>query len=124
MSVDMISISPANMQKQTWKVCISNPFTNCERIYPIQQSGVRILIDYLAKNPNVEKITIFRSSIRPDCHIGSDIDLYVELQENENKLITRALPFVFDLWTNFTVDDQMLKEIQKGGVVYERNTVK
>lgn len=56
MSVDMISISPANMQKQTWKVCISNPFTNCERIYPIQQSGVRILIDYLAKNPNVEKL--------------------------------------------------------------------
>ena len=50
----------------------------------------------------------------------SDIDLYVELKKDK-KVINRYFDFVFDLWTNFTADERLKKEIKKKGVViYEQ----
>lgn len=93
---------------------------NCGNIYPIQQRKVKALVDYLKVNKNVQSIIIFGSSVNDSCHIGSDVDIYVELGQ-EDKIINQYFPFVFDLWTNFSADERLKQEIMKKGVVvYER----
>ena len=103
-----------------YKIVINNPFKNCEYIYPIQQTKVKELVEYLKKNKNVKSIVIFGSSVNGNCHIGSDVDIYVIL-EKEEKIIDKYFNFVFDLWTNFSVDEHLKEEINKKGViVYEQ----
>ena len=106
-------------EKTRWRICIDEPFMNCERIYPIQQRKVKALLDDVTRDPSVKKVVVFGSSVTERCHQGSDVDLYIELDEAGNP-VTEVYDFPFDVWTNQTVDDQLLKEIaSKGVVVYE-----
>lgn len=103
-----------------FKVVIKEPFKNCEYIYPIQQRKVKEFIDYLKQNKNVKSIIIFGSSVTTACHIGSDVDIYVTLSKEE-KIINKYFDFVYDLWTNYSVDENLRSEIvKKGVVVYEQ----
>lgn len=103
-----------------FKVVIKEPFKNCEYIYPIQQRKVKEFIDYLKQNKNVKSIIIFGSSVTTACHIGSDVDVYVTLSKEE-KIINKYFDFVYDLWTNYSVDENLRSEIvKKGVVVYEQ----
>lgn len=105
-------------KSQDWKICIDNPFYNCEKVYPIQQKNVRFLIDALKKDENVNRIIIFGSSVTDRCHNGSDVDIYADLKADKRPYIP-ACDFVYDLWTNYTVDENLLKEIlSKGVIVY------
>lgn len=105
--------------RKKWKIC-TEYFNNCEFIYPTQQKKVKKMLDYLSSNPNVKSITLFGSSITPNCTIDSDIDIYVEIKNNE-KLINQYFDFSYDLWTNYTIDERMLEEINKKGlIVYEQ----
>ena len=74
----------------------------------------------LKKDENIKKIIIFGSSLKPTCHIDSDIDIYLELDKNKRvnfPFITKA----YDYWNNFTVDANLRNEIKKTGVtIYER----
>ena len=104
------------------KVCIDNPFMNCDKIHPLQQRKVRQLYDELSAKDNVQEIIIFGSSVTNRCHTGSDVDLYVTLKNDENRLINSYMQFLFDLWTNYSVDERLLNEIKKTGVkIYDRN---
>lgn len=104
-----------------YKVVIDEPFMNCEHIYPIQQQKVKAMIEYLKGNNNVKSITIFGSSVNDRCHVGSDVDIYVELQQDE-KIIHQYFPFVFDIFTNFSVDEHLKNEVNKYGVlVYSKD---
>lgn len=104
-----------------WKICINNPFNNCEKIYPIQQKKVKKLIDDISVDKNITKIIIFGSSVTDRCNIGSDVDIYVESKKNKIKL-KNVYDFEYDLWTNNTVDKRLFDEINKKGViVYERD---
>lgn len=96
-----------------WKICIKDSFLNCGKIYPIQQKKIKEMVDLLRLNRNVLKIYVFGSSISNRCSINSDVDIYIELEEEENKLIKKYLPFSYDLWTNYTVDENLKKEIMK-----------
>lgn len=117
-----VSVNEELKSMQTWKICIDEPFMNCEFVYPIQQRKVRALIDELRQNDNVLLIVIFGSSVSDRCHIDSDVDLYVRLQHDQKNLITSCFDFAYDLWTNFNIDDRLRLEITKGGVaVYEQN---
>ncbi|MCD8211634.1 MAG: nucleotidyltransferase domain-containing protein [Oscillospiraceae bacterium] len=108
-------------ERGPWKVCIDEPFLNCEMIRPIQQKKVAALVSDLSRDQNVQRITIFGSSVTRRCHIDSDVDLYVEVKEDK-KLIDHFHHFVFDLLTNFDVDERLENEIMRTGVtVYERN---
>ncbi len=104
-----------------WKICVSSPFLNCEKIHPIQQKRVGWVIDSLKDDRNIQDIVIFGSSVTDRCHVGCDVDIFVRLDEDKTVLM-EAFPFAYDIWTNFTVDSRMLDEINKNGViVYERN---
>ena len=37
-------------QKKEWRVCIQDPFENCEKIYPIQQKKVKQMINNIKKH--------------------------------------------------------------------------
>jgi predicted nucleotidyltransferase len=104
---------------------------NLQYIHPLNRERVEELAGYLAEKPAVEQITIFGSSVTSRCHNHSDVDIYVALDNAgdfatdngraEQRLIDRYFDFSYDLWTNFQVDERLLKEIQKKGVVvYER----
>ena len=104
-----------------WKIVIKNSFKNCEFIYPIQQKKVSQIIEYLKTNEYVNKVIIFGSSVTERCTINSDVDIYVELTKNINIFKNKYFNFVYDLWTNFQVDENLYKEIkEKGVVVYEK----
>mgnify|MGYP003318470753 CR=1 FL=1 len=104
--------------KTKFKV-ITEHFLNAERIHPIMQRDVLAIINDLKKDNNVKRITVFGSSVTSFVKSESDIDLYIELKHN--KFVERTLiEHPADYWTNFTVVDEMLKEIKtKGVVVYE-----
>lgn len=104
------------MRKHPWKICVDQPFKNCNYIYPIQQKRIQSIIEHLSKDNNVKRIIVFGSSVSDRCHVGSDIDLYIELCE-EKPVIKKAFDFPFDLWTNFSVDERLYREIQREGVI-------
>lgn len=105
-----------------WKI-FSEQFQNAEHIFPLQQQRVKEMIDYLSQDHNVQCITVFGSSITPACHNESDLDIYVEIKEDK-PLIHTYFDFLYDLWTNYTVDKQLLKEIkEKGVVVYQQKSI-
>lgn len=100
---------------------ITRKYLNCEKIHPLQQKKVLEIVEYLSQNKNVNKIILFGSSITDRCNNNSDVDLYVELNENQNHLIQKYFNFVYDLWTNYTAPDELKEEIFKKGVlVYEK----
>ena len=104
-----------------WKIVVKDTFKNCEYIYPIQQKKVLQIIEYLKNNKYVNKIIIFGSSVTEKCTINSDVDIYVELTKNMNIFKDKYFNFIYDLWTNFQVDEKLYKEIkEKGVVVYEK----
>ena len=103
-----------------WKV-FSEEFLNANRIFPTQQRDVKKLIDVCKLDSNIKRIVIFGSSVTSLCNPWSDIDVYLEL-ENDLRLPRINNPdAIYDKWTNFTVDERLMDEITKTGVVvYER----
>lgn len=101
--------------KSVWRTCIERPFTNVNRIYPLQQRKVQELLQDLSDCPEVQEVVVFGSSVTPQCHMGSDVDIYVVLARDINP-IDEAHDFAFDLWTNYTVTPRLLEEIEKKGV--------
>lgn len=107
-------------ERKKWQIRIDSSFPNINKVHPLQQDKVNAIIKCLSKDHNVRSVTIFGSSVTNRCHIGSDVDVYVELTEDK-KLALPAFDFLYDMWTNFSVDTGMLKEIRKKGVkVYDR----
>lgn len=104
-----------------WKICVAYPFLNCEKIYPIQQRKVLALVTALSGVPSVRRVLIFGSSVTSACHIGSDVDVYVETDDPCFQL-PGIYDFEVDLWTSNAVDERLKCEILKKGVcVYERS---
>ena len=109
-------------QKKEWRVCIQDPFEKSEKIYPIQQKKVKQMINNIKEDSNVEKIVVFGSSVQDTCHMGSDVDFYIVLKQDQKITFKETLSFMYDIWTNYTVDSRMYEEITKKGVtVYERD---
>ena len=102
-------------EKSRWKVCIPDPFPNCERVYPLQQRKVRQLLDALRGNDAVKSVTIFGSSVPQRCRQDSDLDVYLELADGDGE-VKIAFDFPCDLWTNRTADERLKREIEQKGV--------
>ena len=99
-----------------FRICVERPFPNCERIYPLQQKKVRMILDAVQNDQNVEQVVIFGSSTSYTCTIDSDLDVFIKLKENSN-LDLSGLTFEYDMWTNYSVDKRLMDEIDKTGVI-------
>lgn len=103
-----------------FKIAIQNEFKNINKIYPLQQRKVREILDEIENKPYVKKVIVFGSSTSYRCHMGSDLDIYFEL-DIDKKPIHKAYDFEIDYWDNYSVDNRLLSEIvNKGVIVYER----
>lgn len=106
-----------------WKVCVPG-FQNAENIFPTQQRDVLKIVTVAMSDKNIERVTIFGSSVTLACNPWSDIDAYFDILED------KPLPFFglensLDAWTNFSVDKDLKAEIIKTGVVvYERDATR
>ena len=50
------------------------------------------------------------------------VDFYIVLKQDQKITFKETLSFMYDIWTNYTVDSRMYEEITKKGVtVYERD---
>lgn len=105
-----------------WKICIDNDemFSNAEYIFPTQQSDVSKIVKKFSENDSVKRIIIFGSSVTSACNPWSDIDVYVEL-DKDVRIGKPQTGVPIDLWTNYDVDEHLMYEIdRKGVVVYAR----
>lgn len=117
--VDMTQYMIKKPQKK-FKNTLKKPFKNVDKIHPIQQHRIEDILEELKKHESVRKIIVFGSSVTHKCNYDSDIDLYVELDKDEN-VKTYNVDCPVDFWTNFNVTPEMLNEIKNKGVeVYER----
>ena len=103
-------------------LAVTKPFKNINKIFPTKQKDIRQMVEVCKKDKNIKKIIIFGSSITSLCNPWSDIDIYFEFKKEPNSYPSISSNVaVFDKWDNFNVDDNLLKEITKNGViVYER----
>lgn len=104
-----------------WKL-VSKNFQNARHIFPTKQRHVADMVEVCRRDPNVKKAVVFGSSVTAACNPWSDIDIYFELAEKRPNLPTYPSgTVVWDKWTNFSVSEELMKEIQEKGVtVYER----
>lgn len=104
-----------------WKILVKTPFMNCEKVHPLQQKKVDFILSQLKNDESIEKVILFGSSITHRCHVGSDIDLYIE-KTSESKILLDKKEYLIDIWTNFTVDKRLKEEIYRTGIViYEKD---
>jgi predicted nucleotidyltransferase len=95
-------------------------FQNANHIFPTQQRDVASIIKEWEKDSRIKKITIFGSSVTSACNPWSDVDIYVELNSDFYPRIPK-IENPADVFTNFEVDDRLLEEINRTGVVvYEK----
>lgn len=100
-----------------WRV-FCEPFLNVEKIFPTKQKYVLQMIKVCEKDPNIKKVIIFGSSVTAGCNPWSDIDIYFEVEDPHKKLPgIKSHTQAFDKWSNFTVDEALLREIENTGVV-------
>lgn len=107
--------------RRLWKAT-AKPFMNINKIFPTKQKYVLRMVEEAKKDPNIQKIIIFGSSLLPRCNLWSDIDIYFECKEDPVRLPSIGDSVqAFDKFTNFGVSNDFLSEIKKTGVVvYER----
>lgn len=107
-------------EHRKWKICIDNPFMNCEYVHPLQQKRVAELVEHLKNDNNVNAIVIFGSSVTSRCHTESDVDIYCDITEKK-RVINKYLDFPYDLFTNISISNEFLSEIMNTGVmVYQK----
>ncbi len=114
-----------NNYKNMWDFPIMDgvSFTDANRIHPLMQKRVGILIDALGRDENVHKAVLFGSSLEFRCDSRSDIDLYIEKYDNEKKLeILPELDCEVDVVTNLPPESRLYQEIERTGLLlFERN---
>lgn len=104
-----------------WKI-FCKPFKNVQKIFPTKQKYIAKMVEICKSDPNIKKVIIFGSTVTAGCNPWSDIDIYFEVKDKSKKLPgIKSHTQAFDKWSNFTVDQNLLNEIKKEGViVYER----
>lgn len=100
-------------------------FLNCERIFPTAAWDVDKLVKHYSKDPNVERVIMFGSSVNYsfDCHY-SDLDIYLEVDDNKYHNQCPDLDHGCDILYNWDTDydEPVMNDIRmKGVVVYERD---
>lgn len=107
--------------RQSWKCITEEHFDNQQYVFQTQQADVLRLVHGAKKDKNVKKIIIFGSSVTAQCNPWSDIDAYFEEEKDLLHFSFAGIEAAVDFWTNFTVDEALLAEIEEKGVcVYER----
>jgi len=102
--------------QKNWRMVPGVSFKNANKVHPLQQKKVALVLSEIKYNKDVKKVYVFGSSVNNSCHVGSDLDLYFEMNEDKSP-IKNTYPFEVDVLNNFNVDQGLMDEIKKKGVV-------
>ena len=99
-------------------------FKYANRVHPLMQERVDVLLKILTEDSNISRIVLFGSSLEFRCSSGSDIDLYIEkLDENKKLPPLPELGCEIDIITNLSHDSRLYRQIEKTGLLlYERSS--
>lgn len=107
------------VSKKIWNIVPGVTFKQANQIHPMQQRDVQSIITLSEEDSNIKKIIIFGSSLSKLCNPWSDLDIYLELKTPANmSKLQLNVETPLDIWTNFTVDTNLLNEIEMGVKVY------
>ena len=97
-------------------------FENANRVHPLMQNRIEVLIQTLHKDRNIKRLILYGSSLEFRCNSNSDIDIYIEKYDKEKKLDQFPdLDCEIDIVTNLSPDSKLYKEIDATGLVlFER----
>ncbi len=97
-------------------------FQNANRVHPLMQRRVEMLIRELGKDQNIRRLILFGSSLEFRCRSDSDIDLYIEKYNPRKKL--ESLPELdceIDIIMNLQPDNKLYQRIEQTGLLlFER----
>lgn len=116
-----------NHFERAWDFEVITPtqIMNINRIHPLKQKEVVSIVESLKNNNKVLRIVVFGSAVEFRCTSRSDIDIYVETDEEECKI---TLPYdtlvsEVDVVRNLNHKTRLFEQIEKTGiVVYERRS--
>lgn len=99
-------------------------FKYANRVHPLMQKRVAMLLDALRKDSNINRVVLFGSSLEFRCSSYSDIDLYIEKSDTQKKLPPLPdLDCEVDIITNLPPESRLYREIDKTGLLlYERSS--
>lgn len=99
-------------------------YENINHIHPLKQQDVSNLITAVTEDSHIIGMIIFGSSVRFDCHSGSDLDVLI-IRDDSKLTIDASLTSVIselDIIFNTRLGERLAAEIAKTGViVYRRN---
>ena len=111
------------MKHWDFGVVCKQHFLNCNQIHPLKQRDVASIVECAKNDKNIKRLLIFGSATRFDCNSYSDIDLFVERDDNKLKSpvdYSKVLSDV-DVIYGFKCGKTLKDEIEKTGVeVYRR----
>ncbi|MCD7956602.1 MAG: nucleotidyltransferase domain-containing protein [Lachnospiraceae bacterium] len=95
---------------------VSLPDAN--RIHPLMQKRVEMLVQVLKEDGNIRRIVLFGSSLEFRCDSYSDIDLYIEKYDPDTKLCRLPdLDCGVDIVTNQPHTSRLYQEIDRTGLL-------
>lgn len=105
-----------------FEIVSDHPFENVNRIHPLKQRDVSLLIQAVQNDPHITGIIVFGNAVRFDCHSMSDLDVLV-IRDDQQIRIDASLSNIqseLDLIFHSKLGERLKKEIQKTGVIVFR----
>ena len=97
-------------------------FENANRIHPLMQKRIQMILNTLIRDKNLKRLILFGSSLEFRCSSYSDIDLLAETYDHEQRLAD--IPDVgcdIDIITNLAHTSRLYREIDETGLLlFER----
>ena len=107
---------------------------NIYRVYPLKQRSVAKIYEIAKNYPMIRKIYIFGSSVTNKCHVGSDLDICIDITAKDGLMeyklyeeIGNASDWNCDILMYHHIGEKLKRQIEKEGVIiyeqsYEQNT--
>lgn len=109
-------------------VTVNSECQNLNRIYPLKQKTASAIYGIVSRYPEVKRATVFGSSVTAKCHIDSDMDICIDVDQADGarmfsleKEIGDSCDWNCDILIYHLLGNSMKKTIDQEGVnIYER----
>lgn len=86
--------------------------------HPLKQMDLQTIYDMMLKDTNVMHLVVFGSTVDMVCHSSSDVDLYIELQDNNRApAIPDSVISEVDLIYSVSKASGIYKSIGRHGII-------
>ena len=100
-------------------VIVDSNLQNLNRVHPLKQKDVDVLVTSISKDTNIKCIIIYGSALDLRCRSFSDLDVYVETYDKDKsiKLPYDDLDTEVDLTRDISHTSRLYKEIDRTGLL-------